>query len=275
LESLSPQLYQDHVGIRSRTEDLVISGLESRILEKAFDTSLLETVRRSQVAQSKLMPNPAASLAQIDPPLGKNILLSRTGDGKGMISACPFCTSNRVDRDVFTQILNGSEFLSFVSHSPGQDVFHFVKKELWKASDDLADLKRLEGLVNVTVHDKSEEKAKGDQTIELKIHLSGALIFLKYGTVGAKEETRLLHHARSMATKKAWALIKDSLTLGIPNSEFTSGEREGILKNGHLSSHHPDFTHDPEKFPIFADDPLNVRFLKKSKSPRNRNSNNH
>lgn len=276
LESLSPQLYQTDMGIRPRpSSDPVISGLESRILEKAFDTSLLETVRRSQVAQSRLMPNPSAFLAHIDPPLGKNILLSRTSDGKGMISACPFCTSNRVDRDVFTQILNGSEFLSFVSHSPLQDVFHFVKKELWKASDDLADLKRLEGLINVTVHDRSEEKTKGDQTIELRIHLSGAVIFLKYGTTGLKEEARLLHHAKAVATRKAWGLIKDSISLGIPNLEFTSGERESILKNGHLSSHHTNFLHDPEKFPIFAEDPRNIRFVKKSKSQRNRNSNNH
>ena len=87
------------------------------------------------------IPNPAALISQIQPPLGKNILLSRTTDGKAMIS-CPFCTSNRIYRDVFNQILNGSEFLNFVSYTPGQDVFHFAKKESWKASDDLAELQR-------------------------------------------------------------------------------------------------------------------------------------
>lgn len=67
------------------------------------------------------------------------MLLSRTADGKAMIS-CPFCASNRIYRDVFTLILNGSEFLKYVSHSPSQDTFHFAKKELWKASDDLAEV---------------------------------------------------------------------------------------------------------------------------------------
>ena len=278
LESLSPQLFPTKVGLKSSNYHLVISGLESRILEKAFDSSLLETIPKSVVTKATLIPNPAALISQIDPPLGKNILLSRTPEGKGMISSCPFCTSNRIDRDVFTTILNGSEFLSFVSHSPAQDIFHFSKKELWKASDDLADLKRLGGQ-NVSVNDGSEDgnsKNKGgEQTIELKIPMSGAILFLKYGTTGSREETRLNHHAKSIAQRKAWGNIKELIRSGLPTPEFTSNEKEEILKNGHIPSHHPEFTHDPHKFPNFADDPLNVRFLKKTKSQRNRSSSNN
>ena len=168
-----------------------------------------------------------------------------------MIS-CPFCTTNRIYRDVFTQILNGSEFLAYVSHSPAQDVFHFTKKEIWKASDDLAELKRLSGQVNVTVHDRSQES----QVFDIKIQMSGSTLSLRYGVTGAKEQKRLLHHAQSVATRRAWSHVKDAIRGGFPVSEFSAAEKEEILKNGHVASNHADFVHEPEDYPIFADDQI-------------------
>lgn len=267
LKSLAPQLYRKNIGLVSTVPQLVISGMESRVLEKVFDESLLRTIPKSIVTKSLLLPNPAALISQIEPPLGKNILLSRTLDGKAMIS-CPFCTSNRIYRDVFTQILNGSEFLPYISHSPTQDVFHFAKKELWKASDDLAELKRLGGQINVTVHDRSSES----QMIDLKIQMSGSILSVKYGMAGAKEQKRLIHHAQTVATRKAWAYYKELIRGGFPVPEFSPAEKEEILKNGHLSSYHAEFIHDPEEITIFADDPLNIHFVKKSKTQRSRSS---
>lgn len=261
MKSLAPQLFPNKLGMRPTYKDIVVSGLESRVLEKAFDVPLLGTIQKSAVTKSTLIPNPAAFISQIEPPLGKNILLSRTKDKKAMIS-CPFCVSNRIYRDVFTQILNGSELLSYVSHSPGQDVFHFAKKELWKASDDLAELKRLSGKLNVTVHDQSAE----NQMIHLRIPMSGAMISVRYGLGGSKEESRLIHHAKVVAGRKAWANIKELIRSGFPVPEFSATEKEHILKNGHLNPHHYDYTHDPEKFPMFADDPMNIHVVKKSKS---------
>ncbi|CAG7727590.1 unnamed protein product [Allacma fusca] len=272
LETLAPQLFPDKLGVEKNSEmGLVASGLEIRMLEKMFDVPMLRTISKSVVTKSTLVPNPAALISQIDPPLGKNILLSRTVEGKAMIS-CPFCTSNRIYRDVFTQILNGSEFLSYIAYSPGQDVFHFAKKEAWKASDDLAELQRLGGQVNVTVHDRSSE----NQMVDLRIQMSGATISVKYGMSGSRELNRLIHHAKSVAVRKAWTNIKDQIRTGFPVLEFSASEKEEIAKNLHLNSHHTEFTHNPEDFPFFADDPLNIRVTKKTKSQRNRsNPNNH
>jgi len=258
-------LFPRTLGIIGKEKGLAVSGLESRILEKTFDLPILGTIPRSVVTKSTLVPNPGLQIALMEPPLGKNILLSRTAEGKAMIS-CPFCTTNRVYRDVFTTILNGSDFLRFVSHNPGQDVFHFAKKELWKASDDLADLKRLSGQVNVTVHDQSTE----NQMIHLKISMYGVIISVRYGLTGPREESRLIHHAKGSASRKAWANVKELIRVGFPVLEFTSSERAEILQNGHLTSYHHEFIHDPDDFPFFSDDPLNVRIVKKSKTQRSK-----
>jgi hypothetical protein len=134
----------------------------------------------------------------------------------------------------------------------------------------LAELKRLSGQVNVTVHDRAQES----QVFDIKIQMSGSILSLKYGMTGVKEQKRLLHHAQTVATRKAWSHYKDMIRGGFPLSEFTSSEKEEILKNGHISSHHADFVHEPEDFPIFADDPLNVHFVRKSKSQRNERNRN-
>jgi hypothetical protein len=269
LDSLAPQMFPGKLGVINERRDLVLSGLESRVLEKTFDIHLLGTIPRSVVTKSTLVPDPAAVISQIDPPLGKSMLLSRTGDGKAMIS-CPFCASNRIYRDVFTQILNGSEFLRYISHSPSQDVFHFAKKELWKASDDLAELKRIGSQVNVTVHDQSAES----QMIHVKIAMSGAIISVRYGLTGSREEARIIHHAKGSALKKAWLNVKELIRDGFPVLEFSPQEKEEIVKNNHLSSHHHEFTHDPDEHTFFADDPLNVKIIKKSKIGRSRTTNN-
>lgn len=256
LDSFAPQLFPRQLGLINEKRDLVVSGLESRVQERLFDIPLLGTIPKSVVTKSTLVPDPGALICQLEPPLGKSMLLSRTSEGKAMIS-CPFC-SNRIYRDVFTLILNGSEFLPYVSHSPSQDTFHFAKRELWKASDDLAELKRIGGQVNVTVHDQSAES----EVIHVRIAMSGALISLKYGLSGSREEARLIHHAKAVAGRRAWLKVKELLTSGFP-LDFSPPEKEEILKTGHLASHHHEFTHAPEEQPFFADDPLNVKLTKK------------
>jgi len=115
--------------------------------------------------------------------------------------------------------------------------------------------------------------------MDLKIQMSGATISVKYGMTGSRETNRLIHHAKSLAIRKAWINIKDQILLGLPVLEFSASEKEEIVKNQHLNSHHVEFIHDPEQFPRFSDDPFNVRFSKKTKSQRNRssssNNNNH
>lgn len=66
--------------------------------------------------------------------------------------------------------------------------------------------------------------------------------------------------------------VKELIAAGFPVPEFTIAEKEDILTNGHLPTHHHEFVHDPDEIPFFADDPLNVRIIKKSKSQRSRNN---
>ena len=199
-----------------------------------------------------------------DPPFGKGIVVSRTKSGQAIVSSVP--AANAIYKDVYTSVFNRSSLLpfTFVVHNSQQDAFFFVKEDSWRASEDRQQLKRLQGQVNTTFHEIARENGSGNNYLDVKIHGIHAVINLRYGTTVEKEKQRLMHHAKLQAVRKAWHREKEALRTGLPtNTEWTQPEIDEILKLGYANLYEGEYIHDVNVYPEFAEDPYNIRFIKK------------
>nr|CAD7259172.1 unnamed protein product [Timema shepardi] len=264
----------------------VASGFLAQLTQRRLgDASTLSSPPRSAVKRDTWPPEdfPATNPASVfplrrlgsacDPPFGRGILVSRTTEGKAIINSVP--TANAIYRDVFTSVFNQSYLLPFTFfHNMQQDVFYFVKEDPWRAADDRGQLKRLGGQVNTTFHEKeagSQEAAVavagGGKVADLKIHGISAVVNLRYGTTPDKEKQRLLHHAKVFAVRKAWHREKEALRNGFAGSvDWSATEMDEILKVGYAASYDGEYVHDVQRYPELAEDPFNVRFMKKTAS---------
>jgi hypothetical protein len=260
----------------------VASGFLAHLAERRpGDASTLSSPPRSAVKRDTWPPedfpatNPASVFqfrrlgAASDPPFGRGILVSRTPEGRAVISSVP--AANAIYRDVFTSVFNQSYLLPFTFfHSAQQDVFFFVKEDSWRASEDRGQLKRLGGQVNTTFHEREATSGEtppgtgGGKVADLKLHGAGAVVNLRYGTTPEREKQRLLHHAKIAAVRKAWHREKEALKNGFAGSvDWSATEMDEIVKVGYASSYDGEYVHDVRRYPELAEDPFNIRFVKK------------
>ncbi|XP_043269073.1 teneurin-a isoform X3 [Venturia canescens] len=281
LKSLAPQLFPGELpeslvppslgpgasifGHKKRTNNLgVQSGFLAHIEQRhSGDAVGLSAPPRSALKMdpSQLMPSRLGAAS--DPPFGKGILVSRTSDGQAVVSSVP--AANPIYRDVFTTVFNRSYFLpfTFVVHSAQQDAFYFVKEKTWESGDDKNQLKRLSGQVNTTFHES--ENGSGSSAVDVKIHGASYVVNLRYGTTAEKEKQRLLHHAKATAVRKAWHREAEALKANTPTSlEWMVAEQEEIQKIGQASNYEGEYIHDAQIYPELAEDPYNIRFVKKT-----------
>ncbi|XP_015119824.1 teneurin-a [Diachasma alloeum] len=286
LKSLSPQLFPTELpdslsppslnptglifGGKKKTKNLgVQSGFLAHIAERhSGDAASLSAPPRSALKKdlSELIPSRLGAAS--DPPFGQGILVSRTAEGQAVVSSVP--AANTIYRDVFTTVFNSSYFLpfTFVVHNAQQDAFYFVKEQTWKSGPDHEQLKRLGGNVNTTFHDN--ENGSGS-SIDVKIHGASYVVNLRYGTTADKEKQRLLHHAKATAIRKAWHREREALkanTLTIV--DWMVAEQDEITKLGYASNYEGEYIHDAQLYPELAEDPYNIKFVKKSADPSNK-----
>nr|XP_018915751.1 PREDICTED: teneurin-a isoform X2 [Bemisia tabaci] len=219
--------------------------------ESLNDGSLFITRLRASAAES---------------PFGHGILVSRTKEGRAIIHSIP--TANTIYRDVLTSVFNNTYLLPFtiVVHGALQDAFHFVKEEAWQAAEDKLQLKRFDTEFNITFHER-EGETEPHKVLDVRIHRANAIINLRYGTTVEREKQRLLHHAKSSALRKAWHREHDALRIGLPTSrEWSATEVDEISKAGYASGYDGEYITDVQRYPELAEDPFNIRFIKKSSS---------
>lgn len=262
----------------------VTSGFLAHLSERRLgDASMLSSPPRSAMKRDPWPPgnfpatNPASVFpfrrlgAASEPPFGRGILVSRTQDGYAVVSSVP--GANAIYRDVFTSVFNQSYLLpfTFLVHNAQQDAFYFVKEETWRANEDRGQLKRLGGQVNTTYHEKEagalEAGGSGGsgKVGDLKIHGLSAVVNLRYGTTPEKEKQRLLHHAKGQAVRKAWHKEREALRNNFAGTmEWTAAEMEEIVKVGYASGYDGEYVHDVRHYPELAEDPFNVKFVKKT-----------
>ncbi|XP_046486280.1 teneurin-a isoform X2 [Neodiprion pinetum] len=285
LKSLAPQLFPDELiggpvgstfgpsssifGSKERARNLgVKSGFLAHIYQRnSGDAASLSAPPRSALKKDAIELAPNRLGAASDPPFGKGILVSRTSDGQAVVSSVP--AANAIYKDVFTSVFNRSYFLpfTFVVHSTQQDALYFVKEEVWRASEDRGQLKRLGGQVNTTFHE-NENGSGSSSLIDVKIHGASAVVNLRYGTTAEKEKQRLLHHAKTTARRKAWHREREALRSNTPTTvEWMATEQEEILKVGYASNYEGEYIHDAQIYPELAEDPYNIKFVKKAVDP--------
>ncbi|XP_066592793.1 teneurin-a [Prorops nasuta] len=288
LRSLAPQLFPEELpselvprafspgtsifGKNGRSRNMgVQSGFLAHLAQRhSGDAASLSAPPRSALKKdiSELIPKRLGAAS--DPPFGKGILVSRTNDGQAVVSSVP--TANAIYGDVFTSVFNRSYFLpfTFVVHNAQQDAFYFVKEETWRASEDRGQLKRLGGQVNTTFHE-NDNSGGSSSLIDVKIHGASYVVNLRYGTTAEKEKQRLLHHAKATAIRKAWHREREALKANTPTVvEWMVPEQEEIQKSGFASNYEGEYVHDAQLYPELAEDPYNIRFVKKTVDPSNK-----
>lgn len=101
--------------------------------------------------------------ANAEPLFGYGIVLSKSTDNKVIVNT--ITTSNPIYRDVLISVFNESFLLPFSlvvhgPHGPIQDTFYFVKKDIERAIDDKANLKRFGTELNTTLHEKDDDQGR-------------------------------------------------------------------------------------------------------------------
>ncbi|XP_030381653.1 teneurin-a isoform X2 [Scaptodrosophila lebanonensis] len=249
-------------------------------VRRMSDFEQLSAPPRSALKCDVMDPSPRNIGSDTEPPFGKGIVVSRTADGQAIVSSVP--AANAIYRDVYTSVFNRSKLLpfTFVVHNAQQDSFFFVKEDAWRASEDRQQLKRLQGQVNTTFHEITRESTPsggsaasstsssggggGGNYLDVKIHGAHAIINLRYGTTVAKEQQRLMHHAKLTAVRKAWHREKEALRSGLTTTlEWTQQESDEILKQSYANNYEGEYIHDVALYPELAEDPYNIKFVKK------------
>ncbi|XP_076255670.1 teneurin-a transmembrane protein isoform X2 [Rhynchophorus ferrugineus] len=304
LKSLSPQLFMDKLpGGRMppflsqksswKPQNIISSQLTkaNRVTEaesgflahinskKMQNAEELSVFSKSALKVDAIDLTPKKIGASSDPPFGRGILVSKSDSGEAIVSSVP--AANPIYSDVYTSVFNRSYLLpfSFVVHSNQQDAFYFVKKDTWKINDDKAQLKRLQGQVNTTFHENVRENGSGNNYFDVKIHGVNVVINLRYGTTIEKEKQRLLHHAKLSAIRKAWHKEKEAYKNGFTGTfDWSAAEIEELTKNGYVANYEGQYIHDVQEYPELAEDPYNIKFVKKQtestkKRRRKRDSN--
>ena len=77
----------------------------------------------------------------------------------------------------YSQVLNDSELVDFVSavahpEGGGADGYYLVKNPIWRSSEDVVQLRRLERSVNLTMHESQTDNKK---ILDVRVHLPGKL----------------------------------------------------------------------------------------------------
>ncbi len=257
--------------------------------------SLSQLVSRSAVghAISLLVTQPLSSIpisalqiahspirfARATPALGKYVSLSlehddEEDDGSSprvRIKFAPAGTVNEVPRDVFSRVLTGALLIDFPSVTKqGEDVYSFVKSDLYEAADDIKVLHRLGPQVNLTTHDS--QLGDGTVIMDVKVHLDNTVINVRYGTSVGVEKGRMLRHASKVVARKAWERQKDLLTSGRhwEANPWTPNEKEQLLSRGYIDTYEVHYVRDVKELPELAGDVANVAFVKAPKGgPKN------
>ena len=180
----------------------------------SFESAFTSIGRFSSVTPSLLRFNPNLNIAfsRKEPAVGKFVIVAQTSNNQAVVRAVSSGRANEVTGDIFAAVLNGASIVDYtaVSHG-GVDAYFFTKENVWQSSEDIKALYRLGPLVNLTTHDTQTDAG---MTMDVKVHLDGAVINIRYGTNAENEKGRILRHAYKTLARRAWSREKDSTFAG-------------------------------------------------------------
>ncbi len=257
-ENLSSSLgiYQSSQGDTFMNEDQDSTLSITTAAETALSSGMSAFSFVSAVPNSKLAFNTEVrmELSRVDSALGQGVALGfdldrESGESTARVSAT--AESDQAHREVFSGWLDGAKRVDFKMWSGGNggaDAHFFVKPTSWPgSSEDVAQLRRLGAArINLTLHEGQD--SNGKKVLDVKAHLAGEIVNVRYGADANEERGRLLRHAFKTTARRAWARQK--------------------LDKSFLDGYEVVMARDVEDYPELATDPDNVRFVKKKKNKR-------
>ncbi|OQR66691.1 teneurin-3-like [Tropilaelaps mercedesae] len=242
----------------------LISAYACAVRRKLANFARLSSVDRSRVKQEDFLS--ANQLSTLHVPLGPGITISQS-EGRARVRAVD--KSNPINRDVFTAVFNNTQLVDVHLVMHGIDVFYFVKDATWKYDDDLTQLQRLGTAINVTHHSDH-----ANQYSDIRVHTTFAVLSIRYGAQMAKEQQRILRHAKKHAVSQRWAQERELLSRDHGSTRRQSGvdwtdkEKDDIIRTGSAPGYRGDYHHDVTVYPELADDPANIILHRNSAKQR-------
>ncbi|XP_015786366.1 teneurin-m-like isoform X2 [Tetranychus urticae] len=251
----------------------ILSAFWCAVQRNTRNFAVSSFIRRSKVKSEELLENSRITkIATESRPFGYGITLSSI-DGKVMIMSSP--DADPIRRDVFTKVFNNSHLLDIHLIFKGSDAFYFVKPNLWKAREDQIQLQRLGNSINVTTndsikdHDGDSKAGHKNHQADIRIHVKGAILNIRYGTTVERERNRVLRHAKKHAVNERWSkeadltrnnrLIEGDSVSPLHHS-WNDTEKELLLSTGSVAGYRGEYYHPINKYPQLADDPSNIYF---------------
>lgn len=255
----------------------VKSGLLCSAEASRASLETLQTVPDSMVKSRKLQTDFHPRVTSVSVPFGRGITLVKMHNAKTQIRYVN--EANPIARDVYSSVFNNAHFLDVILHHNNQDVFFFVKQDVWRVSDDLGQLQRLGGIINMTVRESNSgsHSDRSAKHVDVRLSMNNVIVNILYGMQPEVERKRLLRYAKRHAVAKKWDLVKSFLIdqtwseKFVPVQQWTEKEKERILSTGSLPGYHGEYYHDVNMFPELADDPNNIVLKKNSNKKHARN----
>lgn len=104
---------------------------------------------------------------------------------------------------------------------------------------------------------------------DIRIHVKGAILNIRYGTTVERERNRVLRHAKKHAVNERWSkeadltrnnrLIEGDSVSPLHHS-WNDTEKELLLSTGSVAGYRGEYYHPINKYPQLADDPSNIYF---------------
>ena len=257
--SMGFQTFRNHQK-KLKNGNKAIASASSIAFVSAFDSFR----RISSVSQSLLRFNLDMNVdfSWKDSPVGKYVLIIRSQGNRAVVKSVADEHNNELQREIFFQVLDGANIVDYsaVSHG-GVDAYFFTKENVWESSDDIKALYRLGPLVNLTTHDTQSDAG---MTMDVKVHLAGAVVNIRYGTSADNEKGRILRHAYKTLSRRVWAREKDSPL----NSNWDVTQRQQLMHKGNVDSYEVVYKRDPQTYPELANDLENTQIVLKQPSQK-------
>lgn len=271
-----PEKNSDSMAVLPSDGIYIKSGLLCSAETSRASLERLKTVPDSMVKSRALQTNFRPKVTSVSVPFGRGITLVRLHDAKTQVRYVD--EANPIARDVYSSVFNNANFLDVTLHHNNQDVFFFVKEDVWRVSDDLGQLQRLGGIINMTVHESNNGQKNDPATkhVDVRLTMNNVIVNVLYGKQPEIERKRLLRHAKRHAVTKKWLLERNFIVDQTWNGKFvlaqqwTEKEKDRILSEGSLPGYHGEYFHDVNMFPELADDPNNIVLKKSSNKKQNR-----
>ncbi|RWS11960.1 N-acetylglucosamine-1-phosphodiester alpha-N-acetylglucosaminidase-like protein, partial [Dinothrombium tinctorium] len=242
----------------------LISAFWCNLQKNTQHFSSMSFIQKSKVKSEELLENIySTEISTENVPFGYGITLSRVGD-KAIIYAAP--DVDPIRKDVFTKVFNNSYLLDVRLILGSKDNFYFIKEEVWQKTHDAGN-QDMRYPMNFAY--KNELMTNLNLQPDVRVHVKGAILHIRYGTTLKKEKTRVFAHAKKHAVGERWAKERD-LTLSNVLSDshssygqvWTEAEKELLLSTGSVPGYRGSYYHGVENYPQLVEDQSNVVFKK-------------